>query len=139
MVDLNKGVCRCTDNRCQIAMPEMADYYSLIAKAVAGLDPDSPGESRGTIYERARAAQLTELRRIKPPLTEAEIAHERLALEEAVRTVEGEAERRVRDPRSSNEISVEVPSMILTGSATGRLTRIWGLRIIFSSPSKPPK
>ena len=38
----------------------MADYYQLITKAVAGLDPDASGESRWALYERARAALLCE-------------------------------------------------------------------------------
>ena len=107
----------------------MADYYPLITKAVAGLDPDAPGESRRALYKRARAALLAQLRTIDPPFTEAEITRERLALEEAVRRVEGEATQRARNarvnPSSLNEISVEVPSMIVTGGATGRLARIW--------------
>ena len=77
----------------------MADYYPLITKAVAGLDPDAPGESRRALYERARAALLAQLRTINPPFTEAEITRERLALEEAVRRVEGEAAQRARDAR----------------------------------------
>ena len=130
----------------------MADYYPLITKAVAGLDPDAPRESRRALYERARAALLSQLRTIDPPFTEAEITRERLALEEAVRIVEGEAAQRARDarvpsfrnrvptfsdlatdadglgmanPSSLNEISVEVPSMIATCAASGRLTPIW--------------
>src|SRR5260370_318860 len=35
----------------------MADYYPLIARAIAGLDPSAPGESRRALYERARAAR----------------------------------------------------------------------------------
>jgi hypothetical protein len=148
----------------------MADYYSLISKAVAGLDPDAPRESRGALYERARAAQLTQLRIISPPLSEAEITSERLALEEAVRRVEGEVAQRASDvpvptlndlvaaaddigkaaarakrrssviqanalvnPFSANEISTEVPSMIVTGGATGRLVGFWRWR------SLPPR
>ncbi len=30
----------------------MADYYPLIARAIAGLDPSAPGESRRALYER---------------------------------------------------------------------------------------
>ena len=37
----------------------MADYYPLIARAIAGLDPSAPGESRRALYERARAALST--------------------------------------------------------------------------------
>ena len=36
----------------------MTDYYPLIARAIAGLDPDAPGESRRAFYERARAALI---------------------------------------------------------------------------------
>jgi hypothetical protein len=75
----------------------MADHYPLIAKAVAGLDPDASGESRRTVYERARAALLAQLQTLNPPFTEAEITREQLALEEAVNKVEGEASQRARD------------------------------------------
>ncbi|MBY0380943.1 MAG: hypothetical protein K2W78_03350 [Xanthobacteraceae bacterium] len=74
----------------------MADYYPLIARAVAGLDPNASGESRRALYERARAALIAQLRGVQPPLTEAEITRERLALEEAVRKVEAEAAQRAR-------------------------------------------
>ena len=75
----------------------MADYYPLIARAVAGLDPNAPGESRRALYERARAALIAQLRSVEPPLSESEITRERLSLEEAVRKVESEAAQRARD------------------------------------------
>ncbi|UYO39190.1 hypothetical protein KQX62_21140 [Rhodopseudomonas palustris] len=75
----------------------MADYYPLIARAIASLDPSAPGEQRRAIYERARAALIAQLRGVQPPLTESEITRERLALEEAVRKVESEAAQRARD------------------------------------------
>src|SRR5215218_9641162 len=75
----------------------MADYYPLIARAIAGLDPSAPGESRRALYERARAALIAQLRGVDPPLSESEITRERLALEEAVRKVESEAAQRARD------------------------------------------
>src|SRR5580658_7952095 len=75
----------------------MADYYPLIARAIAGLDPSAPGESRRALYERARAALIAQLRSVEPPLSESEITRERLALEEAVRKVESEAAQRARD------------------------------------------
>ena len=73
----------------------MADYYQLIARAVAGLDVDAPGERRQALYERALAALLGKL--TTPPFTEAEITREQLALEDAVRRVEDEALQRARD------------------------------------------
>lgn len=74
----------------------MADYYPLVAKAVAGLEKNT-GEGRRALYERARSALVAQLRGMsEPPLTEAEITRERLALEEAIRKVEAEAARRGR-------------------------------------------
>src|SRR4051794_5215022 len=76
----------------------MADYYPLVAKAVAGLEKNT-GEGRRTLYERARTALVAQLRGMNdPPLTEAEITRGRLALEEAIRKVEAEAARRGREP-----------------------------------------
>src|SRR3954462_10370156 len=80
----------------------MADYHPLVAKAIAGLERN-PGEGRRALYERARSALVAQLRGMSdPPLTEAEITRERLALEEAIRKVEAEAARRGRNdpPRS---------------------------------------
>src|ERR1700704_4974874 len=76
----------------------MADYYPLIARAISGLDPSAPGESRRALYERARAALIAQLRSVQPPLSESEITRERLSLEEAVRKVESEAAQRARAP-----------------------------------------
>ncbi|QWG22538.1 hypothetical protein KMZ93_21640 [Bradyrhizobium sediminis] len=79
----------------------MADYYPLIARAIAGLDPSAPGESRRALYERARTALIAQLRSVQPPLSESEITRERLSLEEAVRKVESEAAQRARDASRS--------------------------------------
>lgn len=73
----------------------MADYYPLIQRAIAGLDKNT-GEARRALYERARTALVAQLRGVNPPLAEAEITRERLALEEAIRKVEAEAARRTR-------------------------------------------
>ena len=48
----------------------MADYYPLIARAIAGLDPSAPGEQRRALYERARSALIAQLRSVQPPLSE---------------------------------------------------------------------
>ena len=68
----------------------MADYYPLIAKAVAGLQNT---QDRRTLYERGRAALMAELEAIRPPLGRTIIAKERLAFEEAIRKVETEIAR----------------------------------------------
>jgi hypothetical protein len=79
----------------------MADYYPLVAKAIAGLERNT-GEGRRALYERARSALVAQLRGMSDPsLTEAEITRERLSLEEAIRKVEAESARRPRDvPRA---------------------------------------
>src|SRR5262249_22445992 len=74
----------------------MADYYPLIARAVAGLEK-STGEGRRALYERARTALVTQLRGVTPALSESDITRERLALEEAIRKVEAESARRSRN------------------------------------------
>src|SRR5260370_42366444 len=71
----------------------MADYYPLIARAVAALDKNT-GEARRTIYERARAALVGQLRSVTPALDESDITRERLSLEEAIRKIEAESARR---------------------------------------------
>src|SRR5579871_2534522 len=77
----------------------MADYYPLIARAVAGLDRNS-GDARRTVYERARAALVAQLRGVTPALNESDVTRERLALEEAIRKVEAES---ARQPAKSSE------------------------------------
>ncbi|MFA6264087.1 MAG: hypothetical protein WC670_00020 [Pseudolabrys sp.] len=74
----------------------MADYYPLIARAVAGLDKNT-GENRRALYERARAALVNQLRGVDPPLDESDITRERLALEEAIRRLETEAAKKPRE------------------------------------------
>jgi hypothetical protein len=114
-------------------MSKMADYYPLITKAVARLDRDAPGESRRALYERAHAALLAQMRTTNPPFAEAEIMREQMALEEAVRRVEEEARQRARYARvpTSGDLVTDaddlgkVPSMIVTGGATGRLNGVW--------------
>jgi len=76
----------------------MTDYLPLIARAVEGLEPNT-GEARRTLYERARAALVAQLRSTEPALPEAEITKERLALEEAIRKVEADAARKSRVER----------------------------------------
>ena len=88
----------------------MADYYPLVAKAVAGLEKNS-GEGRRALYERARTALVGQLRGMSDPaLTEAEITRERLALEEAIRKVEAESARRMR-PAAKPEPAAKPPDV----------------------------
>lgn len=67
----------------------MADFYPILARAVAGL-PDTSPTARQAIYDRARAALVAQLRGLDPPLGEAEIMRERLSLDEAVARIEAD-------------------------------------------------
>lgn len=87
----------------------MADYYPLIAKAVAGLDKNT-GEARRALYERARNALVTQLRGVTPALGESEITRERLALEEAIRRVEADAARKARSEQPAGRGERTSPS-----------------------------
>ena len=81
----------------------MAEYYPLISRAIAGLGK-STVENRRVLYDRARSALVGQLRNVEPPLSESDITHERLALEEAIRKVEAEAVRgRSEAPASAIE------------------------------------
>jgi hypothetical protein len=103
----------------------MADYYPLIARAIAGLDPSAPGEARRALYERARAALIAQLRSVQPPLSESEITRERLSLEEAVRKVESEAAQRAREASRA-------------GSRAGDAYRAGTPRTSPTKPGEPP-
>jgi hypothetical protein len=103
----------------------MADYYPLIARAIAGLDPSAPGEARRALYERARAALIAQLRSVQPPLSESEITRERLSLEEAVRKVESEAAARAREASRA-------------GSRAGDAFRAGTPRANAAKPGDPP-
>lgn len=65
----------------------MADYYPLIARAVANL-PQNTKATRRALYERARTALTTQLRAQSPAFSEANVKGELQSLEEAIRKVE---------------------------------------------------
>jgi hypothetical protein len=66
----------------------MADYYSLLARAVSRLPSKTDEATRHAIYERARTALQESLRTLDPPISEAELANAQFALEAAIRRVE---------------------------------------------------
>jgi hypothetical protein len=68
----------------------MAEYYTVLRKAIGGLD-NNQADARRTVYDKARNALIGQLKAVDPPLTTAEISRQRLELEEAIRKVEREA------------------------------------------------
>ena len=88
------------------------NYYQLIARTVKGLDKNN-AQARNTVYQRARKALVAQLRFNQPALSNADIAKERLVLEEAIRKVEAEAAR-----NSRTETPTESRSPIRPAGAT---------------------
>lgn len=115
----------------------MADYYPLIARAIAALDPNAPGESRRALYERARTALIAQLRSVQPPLSESEITRERLSLEEAVRKVESEAAQRAREASRPGGAARSSGSGDAFRRASARATE--GNPPASSQPAAPPR
>src|SRR5215467_12354461 len=72
-------------------MVAMADYYSLISRAVATLETNT-FEARRAIYNYARAAQSEQLH--NRPFNKKDFDHERLMLEDAIARVEIEVTNR---------------------------------------------
>jgi hypothetical protein len=79
----------------------MAEYYPLLAKAVAGLS-EPTREARQALYERARNALLNQLRNHQPPVAEADIQRETDALAAAAARVESDYD--VKPPATGSAI-----------------------------------
>jgi hypothetical protein len=66
----------------------MADYHSLLMRAVANLPNAGTPATRAAIYGRARNALLEQLRSLRPPLPESDITREERALDAAISEIE---------------------------------------------------
>jgi hypothetical protein len=108
----------------------MAEYYPLLARAVAAL-PDSTPESRRSIYERARAALVAQLRAVQPPIAEDDIAHESKMLDEAIAQLEAEAEAAAKVPAPP----IEAPGAPPQASQAPQVT----LETKAAEPPPPPE
>lgn len=94
----------------------MADYLPLISRAIANLPEDSP-EARRAIYERASAALQQQLRSLEPPLSEADIARERLALDAAIARIEADRATSERTLAISDALPDELSQQIRNDEA----------------------
>lgn len=93
----------------------MADYYPLLAKAVAGL-PNASLDARRAIYERARKALFNQLRNLDPPVPETVVEAEARDLETAVARLEAEIASRP-DPNIAAGPVVAPPKEGVAGDA----------------------
>jgi hypothetical protein len=73
----------------------MADYSSIIAKAVSRLDPNTES-ARRRLYDRARTALVSEMRRAEPALDRSDMMTAQTSLELAICEVEADAQREQR-------------------------------------------
>jgi predicted regulator of Ras-like GTPase activity (Roadblock/LC7/MglB family) len=74
----------------------MADYESLLARAVENL-PNSSPEARATLYQRAKTALISQLRSAKQPMPEANIESELRVLGEAIDRLEARVEGKAQN------------------------------------------
>src|SRR5580698_11485864 len=87
----------------------MADYYPLLAKALANLPNRSAPASRRAIYERARKALIGQLRSIQPPMPEGDIANEDAALDQAIARLEAEYGAQAAPPAPAPTAATSAP------------------------------
>jgi hypothetical protein len=105
----------------------MADYYSIIAKAVRALEPNT-GEARRKLYDRARGALLGEMRSVELAMDQSDILAARVSLEEAITKVETEVLRAEAAATAPNGVVQHAPVRRTTpngGQGTGTLSRLW--------------
>jgi hypothetical protein len=88
--------------------PRMADYQSLVAKAVNALNPNTR-RARQHLYERARSALIAEMESTFPPFHGSEVAAAKMALESAIEKVEADA---ASASRSIDESVAEPPPLL---------------------------
>jgi hypothetical protein len=91
----------------------MADYYTILAKAVDTLDPNT---ARARLYDRARS---TMLQSTVPPICAVDAAIAKIALEAAITKVEAESVHR-NSPASTATAPPLSPSCELASSPNER-------------------
>ena len=97
----------------------MADYYSIMANAVSALDCNTR-DARRQLYERARAALITQMRGTTPALDQSDILAARISLEEAIGRVEAEARRGCHANQPADTPATFVPHRRVVATGQGR-------------------
>jgi hypothetical protein len=65
----------------------MADFYPVLSRAIAGLQEQTP-EARRAVYDRAKQVLVAQLRNVDPPISEADIMRQRMALDDVIARIE---------------------------------------------------
>jgi hypothetical protein len=68
----------------------VADYYSILSKAVSALEPNT-ASARQRLHERARSAMSAEIERASPPFDASDVAAAKQGLKSAIERIEVEA------------------------------------------------
>ena len=100
----------------------MADYYSVISRAVAALEINT-FEDRRAIYNRARAAQSEQLG--KRPFNKTDFDRERSMLEDAISQVEIEATTKEITTEASPGAPVQPSNIASTPMSPVPSVRSW--------------
>ncbi len=109
----------------------MADYHSLLMRAVANLPNAGTPATRAAIYGRARKALLEQLRSLRPPLPESDIAREETALDAAIAEIE-----RTYGSQEPAPTTASTPPAAAPPPAAGKPARACERR---SPPPPPPQ
>ena len=107
----------------------MANYHSIIDKAVSALDLNTE-KARRRLYERARAALRSKLHSAYPPFHRSEIAAEETSLEMAIEAVEakavrGQSAKLATLASSSNRLVTPAPPVSQGGKVRLSLATLW--------------
>jgi hypothetical protein len=98
----------------------MADYYSVLARAVVNLETGDDG-ARQELYERARSIIVTELRKQNPRISALAITREQAVLESAIRRLETELQPRPRD--SDRNTGHQKPSSVVEADSLSAMPK----------------
>ena len=85
----------------------MADYYSVLSRAIESLRPNT-AETRRVLYERAEQTLLAQLRALDPPASEDQIQAQTTSLTDAIARIE--AEHAVSEALSMPEVDLAAPA-----------------------------
>jgi hypothetical protein len=84
----------------------MADYYSVLARAVVNLD-SGDAAAREELYQRARSIIVAELRRQNPRISALTLTREQAALEAAIRRLETELQPSKKQGRKQDRNNIQ--------------------------------